>query len=241
MLAEERRRASGSTPASPNANGIPTWRTAPQAGCSTSTVIPRAAACGAANAATMSLIGPHGISAASSAASQSAVGPRQQARGQDRAQLGPVVDPVAVVAKRGSSASAGTPSASQKPRPLALGADRDGEPPSAVANVSYGTMFGWALPGGPGAAAGDERVLRLVDEDREGRFEQRDVDPLARPGAVGDPAALPRQQRGQDGDRPEQPGHDVADRDADLGRLAAVASAAPVIDISPPAAWMTKS
>ena len=73
----------------------------------------------------------------------------------------------------------------------------------------------------PGRDAADERVLGLVHEAGEGRSEQRNVDPLTLAGDRG-PSALAPDQRGQDGDRPEHPAHDIADRDADLGRFATV-------------------
>ena len=97
----------------------------PHAGCSCSTVIPSATASGEANAATMSLIGPHGISAASRAVSQSAVGRaakrsarigRSSARCSTRSPL---------VANRRSSARLGQPERGAQPRPLALRADGD--------------------------------------------------------------------------------------------------------------------
>ena len=76
----------------------------------------------------------------------------------------------------------------------------------------------------PGGDPGDERVLRLVHQHCQGRGEERHVDPLARSSPVGRTrtgrSAL--QQRGEHRDRPEQPAHDIADRNADLGRLAPV-------------------
>ena len=132
-------------------NGTPTWRMTPQAGCSISMVIARATASGEANAARMSLIGPAGMSAASRTESHSAevrsrnrsasVG-RSSARRSTRSPF---------VAKRGSSASAGRPSATHtrghwRSEPTATAIS-----PSAVSNVSYGTMLGCALPRRPGA------------------------------------------------------------------------------------------
>ena len=204
-----------------NRNGTPTWRMTPQAGCSCSTIIPRATASGDANAATMSLIGPHGISAASSAASQSAVdrdanraasSGRRTARRSTRSPL---------VAKRGSPASDDTPSASHSRGHCRSDPTATAIAPSAVANVSYGTMFGCALPSRPGATPVDERVLRLVDEAGQRRAEQRHVDPLAL--ADGRRAvAFATDERGEDRHRPEHPADDVADRDPDLGRSPAV-------------------
>ena len=196
----------------------------PRPGAPCSTVIPSATASGEANAATTSLIGPHGISAASSAASQSAVERVGEARRQQRSDA---ARPAARPGRRWSR------SADRRPAPAAPSAAHSrghcrSEPtataiaPSAVANVSYGTMFGWALPSRPGATPVDERVLGLVDEAGEGRAEERDVDPLAARRRSRTPVALAPDQRGQDADRPEHPGHDIADRDADLGRAAAV-------------------
>ena len=63
-----------------SASGSPTCRITPQAGCSSSTVMPRAAASGDANASTMSLIGPAGTSAASRVVSQAALEARLATR-----------------------------------------------------------------------------------------------------------------------------------------------------------------
>ena len=163
------------------------------------------------------MIGPHGTSAASRpratrprslAASRSAIAAASSTRCSTRSPF---------VANRGSSASSGGPSASQKRGHCRSDPTATAISPSAVANVSYGTMFGWALPRRPGAP-GDEGVLRLVDEDRKRRRQERDVDALAAPPARRDAAS---QEPCQDADGGEQAGHDVADRDADLRRVAA--------------------
>ncbi len=66
-----------------------------------------------------------------------------------------------------------------------------------------------------------ERVLGLVHEAGEGRFEDRHVDPLPAPGGrTARPVAA--KERAEDADRAEQPGQDVRDRHADLARMAAV-------------------
>ena len=82
-------------------------------------------------------------------------------------------------AKRGSEPSSGRPIVGPNfahcrslPTPIAMS-------PSDVANVSYGTMLGWALPRRFGRGPGHERVLGLVHEHRERALQQRDVDPLA--------------------------------------------------------------
>ena len=132
-------------------------------------------------------------------------------------------------AKRGSAASAGTPSASQNRTHWRSDPTATDEPPIGGFEclVRNDVRVRVAVPSGRSPA--DERVLRLVDEHRQGRGEERHVDPLSRPGAVGQARiGLPAlQQRGEHGDRPEQPAHDVADRDPDLGRLAAVAVRCP--------------
>ena len=88
--------------------------------------------------------------------------------------------------------------------------------------------------------ARDERVLGLVDEDRQGRFEQRHVDALAGPCGRRRRRARAR-ERGQDPDRAEQPRTTSLIATPTLVGPPPSASAAPVIDISPPTAWMTKS
>ena len=151
-------------------------------------------------------------------------------RREDRAQLGPVLDAVAV--RREARVGGERPAA--RARTQNRGHCRS-EPtataisPSAVSNVSYGTMFGCALPRRPGRDAGHERVLRLVDEAGQGRPRG------ARCRCAGRPPGRRRresghrrrssrraQQRGQHAHRAEHPRHDVADRDADLRRAAAV-------------------
>ena len=67
----------------------------------------------------------------------------------------------------------------------------------------------------------DERVLGLVHEDRQRRFEDRDVDPLADP-VRRRALALAPGERGEDPDGRVEPGRDVGDRDADLRRVTAV-------------------
>ena len=125
----------------------------------------RAPASGEANAARMSLIGPHGMSAASSAASQSAVErvgePRRQQRA-ERRRARSTRSPF--VAKRGSPASAGSTERRAQPEPLPLRADGDRD--RAVGGrerlVRHDVRMGVAEP--PGRDAADERVLRLVHQ-----------------------------------------------------------------------------
>ena len=122
------------------------------------------------------------------------------------------------VANRGSSASSGAPIAAQKRGHCRSDPTATAISPSLVAKVSYGTMFGWALPAAARRGPGDEGVLRLVDEHGQGGGQQGDVDALAAHRTVG----AASQEPGQDPDRGEQPRDDVADRDPDLGRVAAV-------------------
>ena len=176
---------------------------------------------GEAKAVGTSLIGPAGTSAASSAASHSADACSAKRSRSVAISSTRFSTRSPFVANRGSSASAGSPSARQKrghwrslPTATAIS-------PSAVSNVSYGTMFGWALPSRPGCDAVDERVLGLVDEHRQRRFEDRHVDALAGP-VGGRRRKLPAGERGEDPDRGVEPRRDVGDRDADLRRAAAV-------------------
>ena len=97
------------------------------------------------------------------------------------------------------------------------------------------------VPEPPGRGAADERVLRLVDEARQRGAEDRHVDPLTAPGDRA-PVALATDERRQDPDRPEHPGHHVADGHArPWSARRRRRPAAPVIDISPLVAWMMKS
>ena len=183
------------------------------------------------------MIGPHGMSAAvraashasvDRAASRSAISGRKVARAVTRSPF---------VANRGSSASSGAPIAAQKRGHCRSDPTATTISPSLVANVSYGTMFGWALPRRPGARPGGERVLRLVDEHRQGGRQQGDVDALAAHRTVG----AASQEPGED--------PDVANSPATMSLIATPtlvgwppsASASPVMDISPPTAWITKS
>ena len=214
-----------------SSNGTPTWRMTPHAGCSSSTVIPRAAASGDANAATMSLIGPHGISAASSAASHSVA---RSARGTARRGSG-AARPGARRGRR-SSRSADRPPAragrapTTEPRPLPLGADRDRDRRRRRSRTSRtGRCSGARCRAGPGATPVTNAFWAWLTRLARVDAEQRDVDALAArqdrvAGEVRAPAprVAARQQRRQDADRPEHPGHDVADRDARPWSAAAV-------------------
>src|SRR4029078_5133489 len=118
--------------------------------------------------------------------------------------------------------------------------------PSAVRNVSYGTMLVWALPRRIGARpvtralwawmTSTARVLWSSDTSIRWPFDASSRDPgsaaapapLTRRGTLprprlGAPAAAPGlscEQPGKDGRRTEQAADHVADRDADLRRPA---------------------
>jgi hypothetical protein len=117
-------------------NGSPTWRTVPRTGCSRSTVIARACACGDAKAAGMSLIGPHGTSAASRTVSHSVVrraANRSARMGRSSARR---VTRSPLLANRGSPASAGSPTASHRRGHWRSLPTATASSPSAVRNVS---------------------------------------------------------------------------------------------------------
>ena len=76
-------------------------------------------------------------------------------------------------------------------------------------------MLGWALPIRAGDDAGERVGAALVDQRREQRGEQVDLDQL--PLAAGCVAVA---KRGEDADAREQPGEHVDQRDPDLLRLA---------------------
>ena len=203
-------------------NGSPTWRIAPYAGCSCSTVMPSATASGEANAATTSLIGPHGISAASSAVHP--VG-RRAGRRRPSARIGRSADRFStrspLVAKRGSSARPGSPSAAHNRGHCRSDPTATAIAPSAVSNVSYGTMFGWALPSRPGALPDTNAfcawLTRLASVAPRIETSTRWPAPAPGPASRSRPTSAPSNPTA-----PEQPGQDVADRHADLGRAAAV-------------------
>ena len=208
---------SGSSPASPTAGTAarPGARR-PAPGAPTSTVIPRATACGDANAAVTSLIGPNGMSAASSASIHSAVvrPANRDARIGRRSSRWTTRSPL--VAYRGSSASPGNPMASHRRGHCRSLPTATASSPSAVAEGLVRHQVGVGVAHPDRRRAAHERVLRLVDEDGERRLEERHVDPL--PADVRPRRRVAGEQAGQDRDRAEQPGDDVADRHADLGR-----------------------
>ena len=85
-----------------------------------------------------------------------------------------------LVAKRGSSASSGSPIAGQNRFQISSLPTAITISPSAVVNVSYGAMVAWRLPLPLRRLAGREPVRRLVGEQRRGGVEHADVDALAR-------------------------------------------------------------
>ncbi len=105
--------------------------------------------------------------------------------------------------------------------------------PSAVSKVSYGTMFGWALPSRPGATPADERVLRLVDEAGQRRAEERDVDPLAARRRPGRPSRSRPTSAARTPTAPSIPVTTSLIATPTLVGSPPSASGAPVIDISP--------
>ena len=196
----------------------------PQAGCSCSTVIPSATASGDANAATTSLIGPTGISPASSTVVQSAVSRSRNRAGQERTAAPPrrstrvAVRREARVLGEGRQSEHGT-----EPPPLTLRPDRDRDRAVSRRRTSRkARCSGERSRAGPGDRLADECVLRLVHQAGQRGAEDATRPPAGRDRPPLRPVALAADQRGQDADRPEHPGHDVADRHADLGRRAPV-------------------
>ena len=242
MLAEQRRRACGSSPASPTAGtAARPGRTAPSTGCSTSTIIPRATACGDANAAGTSLIGPHGMSAASSTAIH--VGRRPAREPRTRGSGGGRRD-----ARRGRRWSRTTRPrrgrAARSPRTgAATGARcrrrrRARRRPSR--KVSYGMRFGCALPIRTGRRAAHERVLGLVDERRRASTRGATRRSAGRAMSVrGGASRASRPARIETA--PNSPVTTSLIATPTLVGRPPSSSVAPVIDISPPTAWTTKS
>ena len=170
----------------------------------------------------MSLIGPHGMDAASRAASQAAA-PRSRKR---PARIGrssaPPHDPVAVRREAGIHSQLRHSEDLAEPRPLALRSDGHGD--RAVRGVERLVRddVGMRVAEPLRRRARDEGVLRLVDQAGQRGAEQRDVDALAAARARGRLAVpLATDEGGENADRAEHPGHDVADRHAHLGRSAA--------------------
>jgi hypothetical protein len=87
--------------------------------------------------------------------------------------------------------------------------------------------------------AGGEGVLGLVDQDREGRLEQRDVDALPDPLGRGS-GAFPA-SAASTATAPSSPVTTSLMATPTLVGEPPSASGAPVTDISPPSAWITKS
>ncbi len=127
-----------------------------QDGCSRSTVIPRACACGDANAAGMSLMGrrdlrgvedrlppPRCGASAGARPARDAAGPDSRPGRRCRVPRSAARDPRSSAShRRGHCRSLPTAIASS---------------PSRVAKVSYGTIVGWALPRRPGALSATRR------------------------------------------------------------------------------------
>ena len=118
----------------------------PSTGCSISTTAPSAATWSEANAAPRSLIGPAGTSAAPRRSSHVTLGAVANRAAMSGRSVSRLATRAPFVTNRGSSVRSGAPIAQQKrshwrslPTATAIN-------PSTVANVSYGTMFGWAFP-----------------------------------------------------------------------------------------------
>ena len=111
----------------------------------------------------MSLIGPHGTSARREPLEPDRRSRRGETFGEERAEVVPVLT------RSRFSRTADRPRGRERRARRTVRSHCRCEPtataisPSAVANISYGTMLGWAFPAGP-APAGRERVLGLVDE-----------------------------------------------------------------------------
>ena len=206
-----------------SSNGIPTWRITPQAGWSCSTVMPerdglrrrerRDDVVDRPGTGSRPRRGPP--------ASRPVVRAGEE-RGEDRAQLGSVARPGRRWSRSADrSASSGRPSAAQSRGHCRSDPTATAIAPSAVSNVSYGTMFGWALPSRPGAAPVTNAFCAWLT--RLARVAPRSETSTRWPRPAAGPASRSRPtSAAEDPDRPEHPGHDVADRDPDLGRLAAV-------------------
>ena len=200
--------------------GRPTWRMRPEGRVLDGHVIPSARDWGSAKAVRMSLIGPLGISASARARARSA-----RTRGEPAASIGRSAARFATrspfVAKRGSTARAGHPDRRAEPQPLALRADRDRDLPVGRRErlVRDDVRVGVAAPAG--RRARHERVLGLVDEAGQGRFEDRHS--TRWPAPAGGPLARSRaRSAARTPTAPNSPVSDVGDRDADLGRATAV-------------------
>ena len=120
------------------------------------------------------------------------------------------------VAKRWSVARAAEPDGLAEPRPLALRPDGHGQLAVRGGEGLVRDDVRMGVPEPARRATGDEGVLGLVDRGRPAWTQQRHVDPLSArlTSARSRPARTPIAR--------EQPGDDVADRDADLGRMAAL-------------------
>ena len=186
------------------------------------------------------MIGPHGISATPRAASQSAddrsakraasVG-RNTARRSTRS---------AFVAKRGSAVRPGTPRAAHSRGHWRTDPTATAMAPSDVSKVSYGTMFGWALPSRPGATPVTNAFCAWLT--RLARVAPRSDTSTRWPRPVAGPSSRSRPTSAAS--RPTAPS--MPDRTSLIATPTFVgpppsASDAPVIDMRPLAAWMTKS
>ena len=175
-------------------------------------------ASGESNAVATSAIGPHGHLGGLEAPPASRRGPRRRTarRGSAAARRGarPGRRSWRTAGRRRAPAS---PSASHSRGHWRSDPTATASSPSAVANVSYGTMFGWALPRRPGGAPVTNAFCAWLT--RTARVDASSETSTRWPGRP------PRRARAAPARMPidrVQAGHDVADGDADLGRLAAV-------------------
>ena len=154
---------------------------------------------------------------------------RRAARAGSRSSSRAVGDPVAVRREPRVVGEGGQPERAAQPRPLALAARRDRD--LAVGGrerlVRDDVRMGVAEPARRRPA--DERVLGLVDEDGEGRGEQRDVDSLAGRGSAASRAA----SAARTATAPWSPAMTSAIATPTFVGPPPSSSAAPVIDISP--------
>ena len=195
---------------------MPTWRSTPNAGCSISTVMPRACACGAANASTTSRIGPHGTSAC--VERREPVGRRAGREACRRAAAGARRD---ARPGRRSSRTADRRRAQRHPAPRRTAATAARcRPPRRARHRRSRTSRTGRCSGGRcrgGRAPGRSTNAFCAWFTRTARVDSSSETSIRWP-----EPAVPSRSRASRlariADRREQPGDDVADRDADLHR-----------------------
>ena len=163
--------------------------------------------------------------------------------GEKRAELVSMLDPVAVAREPRIGRELGHAERRTEPQPLALRADGDGDRAVGGLERLVRNDVGVRVAEPARRHPGRERVLRLVDETRESGAEERDIDTLAACRPTGTRPTTPSRPRTAASTltAPSMPVTTSAIATPTFVGDPPSGSGAPVIDMRPLAAWITKS